>query len=100
MSAGMAVECHVWTAPGWQGEFFTSQAWSVQPCVRPVCAVHMTAATVKVQAKGHCRTRRLWTYVRDDQPFGGLDPPAAAFFYSPDRAGKRPEDSIWRAMPG
>ena len=23
--------------------FFTSQAWSVQPCVRPVGAVHMTA---------------------------------------------------------
>jgi hypothetical protein len=23
---------------------FTSQAWSVQPCVRPVGAIHMTAA--------------------------------------------------------
>jgi hypothetical protein len=23
--------------------FFTFAGWSVQPCVRPVCAVHMTA---------------------------------------------------------
>src|SRR5271165_2109652 len=37
-----AVECHVWTAPGWQGESHVA-GWSVQPCVRPVCAVHMTA---------------------------------------------------------
>jgi hypothetical protein len=29
--------------------------------------------------------------VRDDQPFGGADPPAAAFFYSPDRGGEHPE---------
>jgi transposase len=29
--------------------------------------------------------------VRDDQPFGGVDPPAAVFFYSPDRSGEHPE---------
>jgi hypothetical protein len=33
-------------------------------------------------AKGKTRTGRLWTYVRDDRPFGGPDPPAAVFFYS------------------
>jgi transposase len=33
----------------------------------------------------------LWTYVRDDRPFAGPDPPAAAFFYSPDRGGEHPE---------
>ena len=31
-----------------------------------------------------------WTYVRDDRPFGGTEPPAAVFFYSPDRAGEHP----------
>jgi transposase len=46
---------------------------------------------VPVQAKGKTRTGRLWAYVRDDQPFGGPDPPAAAFFYSPDRGGEHPE---------
>jgi transposase len=46
---------------------------------------------VPVLAKVKCRTGRLWTYVRDDQPFGGVDPPAAVFFYSPDRSGEHPE---------
>jgi hypothetical protein len=29
--------------------------------------------------------------VRDDRPFAGSDPPAAVFFYSPDRGGEHPE---------
>ena len=29
--------------------------------------------------------------MRDDWPFGGPDPPAVAFFYSPDRGGEHPE---------
>ena len=53
--------------------------------------IHADDTTVPVQAKGKTRTGRLWAYVRDDQPFGGLDPPAAAFFYSPDRGGEHPE---------
>jgi transposase len=56
--------------------------------------IHADETTVLVQAKGQCRTGRLWTYVRDDQPFGGTDPPAAAFFYSPDRSGKHPEEHL------
>jgi hypothetical protein len=28
-------------------------------------------------AKGHCRTGRIWTYVRDDRPFGGTETPQA-----------------------
>src|SRR6202051_64548 len=47
--------------------------------------------TVPVLAKVKTRTGRIWTYVRDDRPFGGTDPPAAVFFYSPDRAGIHPE---------
>jgi transposase len=53
--------------------------------------IHADDTTVPVQAKGKTRTGRLWAYVRDDQPFGGPDPPAAAFFYSPDRGGEHPE---------
>src|SRR5713226_658555 len=56
--------------------------------------IHADETTVPVQAKGKCRTGRLWTYVRDDQPFGGTDPPAAAFFYSPDRSGMHPEEHL------
>jgi transposase len=53
--------------------------------------IHADDTTVPVQAKGKTRTGRLWTYVRDDRPFGGPDPPAAVFFYSPDRGGEHPE---------
>jgi hypothetical protein len=35
--------------------------------------------TVPVLAKMKTKTGRLWTYVRDDRPFGGADPPAARF---------------------
>jgi transposase len=53
--------------------------------------IHGDDTTVPVLAKGKCRTGRLWTYVRDDQPFGGAALPAAVFFYSPDRGGAHPE---------
>ncbi len=33
---------------------------------------------------------RIWTYVRDDRPWRGADPPAVAYLYSPDRQGKHP----------
>lgn len=53
--------------------------------------IHADDTTVPVLAKGKTRTGRLWTYVRDDRPFGGCDPPAALLFYSPDRSAKHPE---------
>ena len=53
--------------------------------------IHADDTTVPVLAKGKTHTGRLWTYVRDDRPFGGHDPPAAAFFYSRDRGGQHPE---------
>ena len=36
----------------------------------------------------------MWTYVRDDRPFGGTDPPAALFFYSRDRGGTHPQGHL------
>jgi transposase len=56
--------------------------------------IHADDTTVPVLAKGKCRTGRLWTYVRDDRPFGGPDPPAAVFFYSPDRGGVHPQQHL------
>lgn len=53
--------------------------------------IHADDTTVPVLAKEKTRIGRLWTYVRDDRPFGGLDPPAAVFFYSSDRSGEHPE---------
>lgn len=56
--------------------------------------VHGDDTTVPVLAKGKTRTGRIWTYVRDDRPFGGKAPPAAVFFYSPDRTGIHPEQHL------
>ncbi len=53
--------------------------------------LHGDDTTVPVLAKGATVTGRIWTYVRDDQPFGGKSPPAAVFYYSRDRGGEHPE---------
>src|SRR5215213_1530885 len=52
--------------------------------------LHGDDTTVPVLAKGKTITGRLWTYVRDDRPFAGPDPPAAVFFYSRTRGGEHP----------
>src|SRR6202166_3455950 len=44
--------CHVWTAPSWQELFSRLQHWSVQPCVRPFNAVHMTAGHNALRGPG------------------------------------------------
>jgi transposase len=56
--------------------------------------IHGDDTTVPVLAKVKTRTGRIWTYVRDDRPFGGKAPPAAVFFYSADRAGIHPEQHL------
>jgi transposase len=53
--------------------------------------IHGDDTPVPVLAPGKTRTGRLWTYVRDDRPFAGPAPPAAVFFYSPDRRGEHAE---------
>jgi transposase len=56
--------------------------------------IHGDDTTVPVLAKLKTRIGRIWTYVRDDRPFGGEAPPAAVFFYSPDRASIHPEQHL------
>jgi transposase len=53
--------------------------------------IHGDDTPVPLLAKGKAIKARLWTYVRDDKPFGGPDPPAAVYFFSRDRAGEHPE---------
>jgi transposase len=52
--------------------------------------LHGDDTTVPVLATNKTATARLWTYVRDDRPFGGPDPPAAIFYYSRNRNGEHP----------
>jgi len=47
--------------------------------------LHGDDTTVPLLARGGTKTARLWTYVRDDQPWGGGAPPAALFKFSRDR---------------
>ena len=53
--------------------------------------LHGDDTTVPILAKGKTETGRIWTYVRDDRPFGGKDPPAALYYASRDRSGEHPE---------
>ena len=88
------VEIDVSTLADWVG----SSTASLMPLVLEV-RTHVFAAerlhgddtTVPVLAKERTKIGRVWGYVRDDRPFGGPDPPAVAFFYSPDRSGEHPE---------
>ena len=91
------IELDVSTLADWVG----AAAATLMPLVLLIRAhvfaaerIHADDTTVPVLAKGKTRTGRLWTYVRDDQPFGGADPPAAAFFYSRDRSAKHPEQHL------
>src|SRR5216683_5076963 len=53
--------------------------------------IHGDDTPVPLLAKGKTIQARLWTYVRDDRPFGGADPPGAIYAFSRDRSGEHPE---------
>ena len=50
-----------------------------------------TPVPVLAAGLGKTKTGRLWTYVRDGRPHESSQPPAAVFFYSPDRKGAHPQ---------
>src|SRR5205823_5765293 len=87
------IELDVSTLADWVGACSATLAPLVELIRRHVVAadrIHGDDTTVPVLAKNKTVTGRLWTYVRDDRPFGGNDPPAAMFFYSRDRGGEHP----------
>ena len=83
------------TLSDWVGQ----AVWLLQPIVDGIRnhvfaaeKIHADDTPVPVLEPGLGRTRtgRLWVYVRDDRPFCGPAPPAAVYFYSPDRRGEHP----------
>ena len=87
------------TLADWVGQ----AAWLLDPIVEGIRAhvfaaekIHGDDTPVPVLAPGTGKTKtgRAWVYVRDDRPFCGTAPPAAAFFYSPDRKGERPHEHL------
>ena len=84
------------TLSGWVG----ATAAALKPLVDALAAdvfagdtlyVDDTPVPVLAPGTGKTKTGRLWTYVRDERPFAGSRPPAALFFYSPDRKGEHPK---------
>jgi transposase len=53
-----------------------------------------TPVPVLDPGRGKTKTGRLWTYVRDDRPAAGADPPAVWYRYSPDRKGEHPQTHL------
>ena len=53
--------------------------------------LHGDDTTVPILAKGKTVTGRIWSYVRDDRPFGGPAAPAAVYYASSDRRGEHPQ---------
>jgi transposase len=73
-------------------------AFAVMPLFRLIEAhvlaaerLHGDETTVPILAKGKTMTGRIWSYVRDDRPFGGRAPPAVVYYASPDRRGVHPQ---------
>jgi transposase len=52
--------------------------------------LHGDDTTVPILAKGQTIKGHIWTYVRDDRPFGGRVPPAALYYASRDRRHEHP----------
>ena len=53
--------------------------------------LHGDDTTVPILAKVKTVKGHIWTYVRDDRPFGGRAPPAALYYASRDRRQEHPE---------
>jgi transposase len=87
------------TLSGWVG----ATAAALNPLIEALAADVMASDTLHVDdtpvpvlapGTGKTKTGRLWTYVRDERPFAGTRPPAALFFYSPDRKGEHPREHL------
>jgi transposase len=81
------------------GDWVGQAAWLLDPVVAAIRQhvfaaekIHGDDTKVPVLAPGLGRTATgcLWVYVRDDRLFAGPAPPAAAYFYSPDRGAEHP----------
>jgi transposase len=55
-------------------------------------AIFADDTPIKLQAPGNGKTKtaRIWTYVRDERPWLGPDPPAACYRFTIDRRGEHP----------
>jgi transposase len=59
-------------------------------------AIFADDTPIRLQSPGEGRTRtaRIWTYVRDERPWRGPDPPAACYRFTCDRKGEHPASHL------
>lgn len=87
------------TLADWVGKasaLLTPLADAIGRHVRSGAAIHADDTPVDVLNPGHGKTLtgRLWTYVRDERPWGSTAPPAAWYRFSMDRKGVRPAEQL------
>lgn len=93
------VEIERSTLAGWVGQTAALLDPLVKALRRDVLASDVlhgddTPVPVLAPGLGKTKTGRLWTYVRDGRPYGASEPPAAVYFYSPDRKGEHPQGHL------
>jgi len=99
MLAREGVELDRSTLATWTGR----SAWLLEP-VRDAIHAHVlegarvfgddTPLPVLEPGRGKTKTGYLWAYARDDTPFQGSDPPAVAYWFTPDRAAENPRKHL------
>lgn len=87
------------TVADWMGKttaLLNPLAEAIAAHVRVGDAIHADDTPVDVLSpgRGETVTGRLWTYVRDERPWGGAAPPAAFYRFSMDRKGVRPAEHL------
>jgi transposase len=87
------------TLAGWVGQCAALMRPLIDALAKDVMAssvLHGDDTPVPVLDPGRGKTKegRLWAYVRDERPHAGPTPPAAIYFYSPDRKGERPQTHL------
>lgn len=87
------------TMAGWVGQsvaLMKPLAEAIGKHVRAGAAIHADDTHVPVLSPGSGKTKtgRIWTYVRDERPWGSQVPPAAYYRFSMDRKGIRPAEHL------
>ncbi|MHA3916462.1 IS66 family transposase [Halovulum sp. GXIMD14793] len=85
------------TLAGWVGQstkLLEPLADAIGRYVRAGASIFADDTPIRMQAKKKCATARIWTYVRDERPWGSSDPPAALYKFSTDREGKHPSEHL------